>query len=185
MEMKELLADNIALVSQIESVQGTSAIHQFGANRPRLREVTSLATWCYCFLGYLAITTANPTTRDQLAYARLLIREAQRHGGSGWLEYDRTFRQQAALDPLTRWNTLNPSLLAATVLTQRHQGSQFCTLCHGVYHTRSQCALICLQPPSARRQTATSTCLHVMESRRLHVSRGMFIHARMPGPITT
>ena len=152
-----MLADNIALLNQIESVQGTAAVSHFGVNRPRLREVTSLATWCYCFLGYLAITTADPTTRDQLAYARLIIREAQRHGGSGWLEYDRTFRQQAALEPLTRWNTLNPSLLAATVLTQRPQGGQFCTLCRGVDHTRSQCALLCLQPPSVRRLTPTSS----------------------------
>ena len=34
-----------------------------------------------------------------LAYARLLVREAQRHGGRGWLDYDRIFHQQAALDP--------------------------------------------------------------------------------------
>ena len=36
---------------------------------PQLKEVTSLATWCYCFLGYLAIITADPTTIDQLVYA--------------------------------------------------------------------------------------------------------------------
>lgn len=101
-EMKEMLANNIALLNQIESVQGTAAVSQFGANRLRLREVTSLATWYYCFL---AITTADPTTRDQLAYAWLIIREAQRHWGSGWLEYDCTFRQQAVLEPLTLMGT--------------------------------------------------------------------------------
>ena len=37
-----------------------------------------------------------------LAYARLMVREAQRHGGLGWLDYDRVFRQQAALDPSLR-----------------------------------------------------------------------------------
>ena len=40
-----------------------------------------------------------------LAYAHLKVREAQRHGGSGWLDYDRVFRQQEALDPSLRWNT--------------------------------------------------------------------------------
>ena len=38
-------------------------------------------------------------TRDQLAYARLSIREALQHGGIGWLDYDRAFHQQAAADP--------------------------------------------------------------------------------------
>ena len=134
-------------MSQIESVQGASAGCQFGA---RLREVTSLATWCYCFLSYLAITTDDPITRDQLAYARLIIHEAQRHEALGWLDYDRTFRQQAALEPLTRWN-------AKPAGNQRPQGSYFCTLYCGVDHTRSQCVLLCLQPFPARRQSTMST----------------------------
>ena len=147
-EMKELLVDNTALMRQLEAMHGTSNLPQFGANRPQLREVSSLTTWCYCFLGYMAIHTADPTTRDQLAYARLIIREAQRHGGKGWLDYDRSFRQQAAIDPLTRWNTLSPGLLASTVLCQRAQrGTQFCTLCREVDHTMLQCALYyCYSP---------------------------------------
>ena len=84
MEMKELLADNMALISQLDTVSGLSASQMLGAARPRLREITSLPTWCYCFLGYMALRTSDPATRDQLAYARLLIKEAQRHGGLGW-----------------------------------------------------------------------------------------------------
>ena len=60
----------------------------------------------------------DPTTRDQLAYARLIIREALRHGGAGWLDYDRAFRQQAAADPSLRWNTLLPGLLASDYFTK-------------------------------------------------------------------
>ena len=96
MEMKELLADNMTLISQLDTVSGLLASHMLGAARPCLRQVTSLPIWCYCFMGYMALRTA---TRDQLAYARLLIKEAQRHGGLGWLDYDRAFRQQAATDP--------------------------------------------------------------------------------------
>ena len=77
-EMKELLADNLALISQLESVPG---MHLLGATRPRLREVTTLASWCYCFLGYMAVRTTDLGTRDQLAYARLLIKEVQAKGG--------------------------------------------------------------------------------------------------------
>ena len=34
-------------------------------------------------LGYVAALTTDTTTRDQLAYACLLMREAQHHGGEG------------------------------------------------------------------------------------------------------
>ena len=146
-DMRELLADNMALVQQLESVPGSSML---GTSRPRLREVTSLPTWCYCFLGYMAIRTSDPSTRDQLSYARLMIREARRHGGTGWLDYDRAFRQQAAVDPSQRWNTLVPGLQASTILGQRAMPGSFCTLCREVDHTRAQCALLCLEPPSAQ-----------------------------------
>ena len=96
-------------------VQGWSPAHMLGPARPRLREVASLATWCYCFMGYVAIRSSDPIARSQLAYARLLIKEAQRHGGLGWLDYDRAFRQQAAADPSLAWNTLNPGLQASTM----------------------------------------------------------------------
>ena len=150
-EMRELLADNIALLHQLEAIHGYSPLHFVGAARPRLRDVSSLTTWCYCFLGYMAIRTNDPSTRDQLAYARLIIREALRHGGVGWLDYDRAFRQQAAADPSLRWNTLLPGLQASTILGRgTGQGAVFCTLCRGVDHTRSQCALQCLNPPATR-----------------------------------
>ena len=148
-EMRELLSDNISLIRQLEAIQGYTPFHTLGPARPRLREVSSLPTWCYCFLGYMAILTRDPTTRDQLAYARLIIREALRHGGPGWRDYDRAFRQQAATDPSIRWNTLLPGLLASTVIGQGNgQAMSFCTLCREVDHTRAQCALTYLQPPS-------------------------------------
>ena len=68
-EVKELLTDNMALISQLETVQGWSPAHMLGPARPRLREVASLATWCYCFMGYVAIRSSDPMTRSQLAYA--------------------------------------------------------------------------------------------------------------------
>ena len=99
----------------------------------------------------MAVLTPDPATRDQLAYARLIIREALRHGGQGWLDYDRAFRQQVAADPSMRWNTLLPGLQAATILGRGGgQGLAFCTLCRGSDHTRSQCALLYLQPPASR-----------------------------------
>ena len=129
------------------------------ASKPRLREIMSLPMWCYCFLGYVALQTSDPVTRDQLAYARLLIKEAQRHGGMGWLDYDRAFRQQVASDPSIQWNTLNPGLQASTIFGQQQAGPRlFCTLCRQVDHTRAQCALACLEsvPPTSSTMMAIS-----------------------------
>ena len=135
----------MALMQQLEAVPGMPPITMLGAMRPRL---TSLPTWCYCFLGYMAILTSDPTTRDQLTYARLLIREARRHGGTGWLAYDRAFRQQVAADSTQRWNTLIPGLQASTMLGQRTGQGLFCTLCREVDHLKAQCALASLEPPN-------------------------------------
>ena len=46
----------------------------------------------------LQFVPPDPLARDLMTYGRLILREAQRHGGMGWLEYDRVFRQQAAVE---------------------------------------------------------------------------------------
>ena len=92
-------------------------VHLSGRSHPpRLLEVTSLPTWCYCFLGFVATMTAHPITSDLLENARI-IKEAQRQSGIAWLDYDKAIQA----DPSTPWNTINPSLLASTML-----GQQFC-----------------------------------------------------------
>ena len=121
-------------------MHGPTLINMIGPTRPRLREVSSLPTWLYCFLAYTTIATNDPTTRDHLAYARLIMREALRHGNSGWLDYDRSFWQQAAAARSLQWNTLVPGLQASMILgNPTRQGyanqRQSCTLCRGVDHT--------------------------------------------------
>ena len=113
----------------------------------------------------MAILTSDPSTRDQLAYARHIIREDLRHGGAGWLDYDQAFRQQVAADPSLCWNTLHLGLQVLTKLGQgTGQGMLFCTLCWGVDHTRAQCALVCLQPPTTQAPTtSTSTTRHKLD----------------------
>ena len=143
-ELRDFLTDNISLLQQLEVVQGSFPVT--GPARPRLREITSLPSWLYCFLAYVAIHTNDHATRDQLAYARLLIRESQRHGGGGWLDYDRVFRQQVAIDSALQWNTLHAGLQASTILGQRSSSGIFCTLCRESDHTPDQCALSYLYP---------------------------------------
>ena len=72
-----------------------------------------------------------------------------RHGGRGWLDYDRLFCQQSSLDPFLPWNALHPSLMASTILGQWSAGQRtFCFVCQRFDHTRSQCALAFLQQPT-------------------------------------
>ena len=140
-EMRDLLADNIALMSQLSSLHGTIPLPLTTVQRTRLREVPSLVSWMYCFATYVAIRTPDELTRQMLAYARLIIREALRHGGSGWAEYDRVFRRQVAINPALSWNTLEPSLQAATILGHRSSEGVLCTICQECDHTASLCAL--------------------------------------------
>ena len=98
-EMKELLGDNISLLHELDHVNGTSIVNLTSSMaRPRLKEISSMASWLYCFLAYVALRCTDSETKHCLVYARLIIREAQTHGGQGWLMYNRIFRQQAELD---------------------------------------------------------------------------------------
>ena len=71
---------------------------------------------------------------------------AQRHNGPGWREYDKIFRQHAALNPSVQWNEVNASLHAATILTFRSGPSQSCSICHEPDHGASACAMMVLEP---------------------------------------
>lgn len=110
--MKELLAENMSLCHQLESFPTHQHLFS-GMTKPRLREIDSPLTWMSCFLAYAAVKTTDQATRNLLTYGCLVIREAQRHSGPGWLEYDRIFRQHAALSPSTVWHKVNRSLHAS------------------------------------------------------------------------
>ena len=150
-EMRELLTDNIALLHQLESLGACQyPIPSLpGILKPRLREVTSLTSWMFAFLAYVAILSDDTTTRNMLAYARLVIREAQRHGGNGWIAYDKVFRQQAAIDSTLQWNTIHPGIQASTLLGQTPGQGVFCTLCREPDHKSMGCALSYLQEPQS------------------------------------
>ena len=120
-----------------------------------MREVSSALSWAGCFLTFAAVRTTDPMTRDLLTYGQLVLREAQRHTGFGWLVYDRIFQQHAALDPSTKWNELNPSLQASTILSCRSGPSHGCSLCYEPDHTAAECAMKALFPQSPVLSTST------------------------------
>ena len=157
-EMRDLLGDNISLLRELESVNIATTLPALpGTMKPRLRELSSLASRLYCFLAYMALRCPDRETRDRLVYACLIIKEAQRHGGQRWLAYDMVFRQHAALDPSIQWNVLHPAIQASTLFGPASCGNQspttsggsFCSICWEVDHTAASCALAYLQQPSS------------------------------------
>ena len=88
--MRDLLPDNIALVERLEA----PPTHRSPAKASETRGVGALATWETAFSNYIAVVAAaHPgRVRDMLAYMRLLVREAQKYGGTGWITYDQVFR---------------------------------------------------------------------------------------------
>lgn len=79
------------------------------------------------------------------------------HMPPGWLYYNQAFQQQAAMDPLLHWNTINPGLQAATILDQSPSQGFFCTQCRGVdHHYSPQCAHSLLYHPAGKAYTRNS-----------------------------
>ena len=145
-EMRDLLGDNNALTQHFKSANSYFLAHILPVSfHPRLREVSSLSLWIYCFLEYLAMGTLDESTHARLIYAQLIVREVLQHGGRAWLDYNRLFHQQAALNAALALNTLHPSLVASTILSQQSEGGSFRNLCQGVDHLPSSCAMAYLQ----------------------------------------
>ena len=107
-----MLPDNMALLRQLDNFNADKS-----TSKAKLREIKTLTTWLHCFTAYMAVQTSDPHTRELLTYTRLIIREALRAGGDGFLTYDRLFREHAALDKsqTLNWSTLEPGLHQATM----------------------------------------------------------------------
>ena len=92
--MRELLPDNLALTERLAALpQGLAP-----PKPPGEREITgdkALLTWVSSFATYVAIVAEAHPSRvgDMLAYLRLIVREAGKFGGNGWLTYDSVFRR--------------------------------------------------------------------------------------------
>ena len=148
-DMRELLPDNSALLQALEAMNPLQAGLP---TKPRLREVDTILTWAYCFMGYVSIRTEDPLTRDLLTYARLLIRESRKHGGDGWKAYDTVFRANAAATTSAEWTKLDPSLHAATLVANRSGQGLFCQNCFESDHSPAECALATIKPESTKEQ---------------------------------
>ena len=97
-------------------------------------------------MGFVAAKVTHPETRDLMAYGQIILQLARKHGSLGWLAYDTQFRQQAAAGSGAPWAELNPSLMAATVLSYSSDSScKSCPLCLSADHGKQECALYSLE----------------------------------------
>lgn len=145
---------------------------------PAEREIVgerALLTWVSSFATYIAIVAeAHPEwVADMLAYMRLVIREASKFGGTGWLTYDSVFcRSQEGLSTL--WNTLDAALHQVYIASQGTRTAPPCQHCLKVDHLASECAVAALLP-------STSNGTHP----QLATQERMAGKAKRPSPYTT
>ena len=156
-EMRELLPDNIALSERLAALP--SALAQ--SKQPNEREIggdRALATWVSSFSTYIAIVAeAHPArVRDMLAYLRLVVREASKFGGTGWLTYDAVFRRNHE-DPGESWNYLDAALHQVYIASQRDKVVAPCKHCHECDHQASECTVASLLPKPAVPSTEPSS----------------------------
>jgi len=141
-DMAELLRDNL-------ETQRRGALQEAGSSSSSSpaharREVPNLLTWVQCFSIYTAVIASQHPERVQklLAYQTLIIREARRCGGCGWLSYDSYFRQQVAGEWRgDEWGRLNPYLFSSTFLVLGGSTRPNCSLCLESDHRDEDCAL--------------------------------------------
>ena len=74
-DFKELLNDNVALVSQLRKL---GAVASSTSSWSCLCEVTDPLTWVYCYLSFMAVLSPDARVRDLVAYAQIIIQLAWR-----------------------------------------------------------------------------------------------------------
>ena len=143
-DMAELLRDNI----EAERRRSQASNPDTPSSVPGRREVPDLFSWVQCFGVYAAVVSSKSPEKVQqlLAYQTMIVREARRCGGRGWLAYDTMFRQQVAVKPESDWSKLNNSLYSVTFMAQQNGRGRTCIHCLETDHSASECALA----PSSR-----------------------------------
>ena len=152
--MAELLRDNLEAQRRVSSLPNPQTVSS--ANPAKLRrEIPDLLSWVQCFGTYMAVVTSKypERMRQLLAYQTLMVREARRCGGKGWLAYDSYFRQQVVGDEKADWSRLNQSLYAVTFIAQgEREKGRSCSVCLESDHSDEHCALY--SPPVKLTNTA-------------------------------
>ena len=81
MEMRELLPDNMALIQCLQEISLPG--HPPPANLSHLRDISDPLSWAACFMVFVTAKFDSPETRELMAYGKIIIALAQRHGSLG------------------------------------------------------------------------------------------------------
>ena len=124
-DFAELMPNNRDLLHRIDLTDNKAS------TKAPLRCVTTITSWAQCFMAYSAILLSKFPDKlvEVMAYGKMIIKEAGRHGGEGWKVYDTLFRQMLAADKTIPWSKLNPTLYATTFLAMRDSHSCQCSIC--------------------------------------------------------
>ena len=141
--MAELLKDNMeAERRRMLTDSGTQAHF---TNRQTRREIPDILSWLQCFSAYAAVVSSEhpEKMRELLAYQAMMVNEARRCGGRGWLLYDAAFRQQIRSFETVDFAKINQSLYSTTFLAYGAAGGRprFCPDCMMADHSQEECAL--------------------------------------------
>ena len=138
-DMAELLKDNMEVERRrMLTDSGTAQAHF--TNRQARRDILS---WLQCFSMYAAVVVSEHPgkIRELLAYQAMMIGEARRCGGRGWLLYDAAFRQQIRSYDTMDFAKINQSLYSTTFLAYGGGRPRFCPDCMMADHSHEECAL--------------------------------------------
>ena len=149
--MRDLFGDNIALTQHFESAASYFPTVFPSSEWPRLLEVSSLSSWVYCFLTYLAVLVQDQTIRDCLVYTRLIVREA------GLAGLRQSFQAAGSVRPIITLGSLHSNLMASTVFSQHSGTGSCCGLCQGCDRSPSDCAMTFLRHPVRQGPPSRST----------------------------
>ena len=145
-DLKDMLSDNMALKKRLDEVGAMNHLQLSS----KYREIQDPLSWVYCFLSFIVAKVDDPLSRQLIAYTQLVLDLARRHGGKGWLSYDCLFREHMAAGSKDKWEELNPSLMASTVLGSSDTQHRFCSACMSSDHNKQECSFSSMDPNVSR-----------------------------------
>ena len=147
----------------------------------QLREIPDLLNWVSCFGVYAAVLMSkHPGKRRQpFAYQTMIVWEAIRCGGNGWVHYD-SFQQQVAGKVDADWSELNAFLYAVTFLAQSSRGTKL-HLLYGVGSHTAGLVQCHANAPGRQIQLSGQDTSRWILRQQMAVSTTCLVHAALIG----
>ena len=148
-DMAELLNDNMEAEWR-RALMESEISPYVSQHRPGCRKVPDILSWLHRFSLYAAVVCcSHPTKAKQLwAYQAMMINEARRCGGRGWLLYDAAFCQQISSLEAVDFSKINQSLYSTTILAYENR-RQCCPNCMLPDYSLEECSLYMGKPSPA------------------------------------